>query len=65
MAFLVKSHRTSFLLVLNHVRATQMGSEQDGCFEEAYSISRRLCLEPLFLDTSNLKQILTMIARNK
>ena len=56
MVFLVKLHRPSFLLFLN--------CQAYGCFEETDSVSRRLCFELLFLDLRNVKEILTMIARN-
>ena len=36
-----------------------------GCFEENDPVSRRLCFELLYLDTWNLKQVLTMIIRIK
>ena len=36
-----------------------------GCFEEIVPVSRRLCLELLFLDTCKDKQVLTMIVRMK
>ena len=34
-------------------------------FEETDSVSRRLCLEPLFLDICSVKQIFTLITRIK
>ena len=34
-----------------------------GCYEESDSMSRRLCLKLLFLDTCNLKQFLTMMSQ--
>ena len=72
VAFLVEIARPSFLLLLNCSTANQMGFEQvfDNLTSNHMDALRKqiqscvdYVLNPLFFDISNVKQILTMIAR--